>query len=374
MATVVCMGALDDSREIDPVRSLSNLAVHAEQKGYDDLLATRLKLATRKGKIRTMEGVFPRDAYNPSIVETGSRTVLAARVESKLSEWHDPARWDPQVRFFVRNRQRQFVPLRGAPVFDKFEDPYATWITDTSGRQQLLLAAVTLDRTMANPTSPGLNQALADPIPVTKFFMAPSIEELDPSHPIATIYGMKDGFRVIQCPDGSLLMATRPADGRVGENVLGLLRLPSITDVNANVVVRDSTLLNTGLDPGTFIAVNQMQWVKRSPDSEPIIGAMGCISRDVPGKGWQFAPVVWLIDPKRMIMSRPVVIAERADFPKGSPKYPDLADVLFPGSLVRSPNGLAHLWTGVSDAQIGELVMKDPFTALGYPVGELKQA
>lgn len=310
----------------------------------------------RPGKLVRIKGIGGLDAYNPHLIQDKRRLILAARVEPRDSDWMKPATWHPQVQFFERKRGA-WQPLAGAPVFENHEDPYATWIVDARGERQLLLGAVTLDRT--NPDNP---------MPVTRFYMAPSVEQLDPTHPIAEIYGMKDGFRVVQMPDGSLLMSTRPADGRVGGNVLGLLHLRRIEDVSAEKVARDSVLLDTGLDDGTFLAVNEMHWVKHTPTGERHIGVLGCLSQaDADGK-WSFAAAVWFIDPARATMTRPEVIAERGDFPIVPPKADYLADVLFPGSLVAVNSstrrvgvaGQATLFTGVSDADVGELSMEDP--------------
>ena len=309
----------------------------------------------RPGRLLSISGIGNRDAYNPHFIRNRGRWVLAARVEPRESDWKKPETWHPQVMFFARS-QGQWQPLRGAPIFENHEDPYATWITDSSGRRQLLFAAVTLDR-----TEPG------DPIPVTRFYLAPSVQELDCRQPVAELHNLKDGFRVLQDIDGSLLMSTRPADGRVGENVLGLLRLQSIEEASAERVASDSISIPTGLDDGTFLAVNEMHWVRHKPSGERHIGVLGCISQpDAAGK-WSFAAATWFIDPIRNVMTRPEVISERSAFPVAEPKADHLANVIFPGSLVRvGTASRVVLLTGVSDAYVGEVALDDPLERRGY--------
>ena len=57
------------------------------------------------------------------------------------------------------------------------------------------------------------------------------------------------------------------------------------------------------------------------------------------------------------------VIAQRADFPDGPAKRPDLVDVLFSGGMVRLGEGRARMYVGLSDAQAGSVELPDPFSA-----------
>lgn len=350
-------GGLGDPRRPHASRPLAS---------YDTLVAARRVRPLRPGGCERIEGLGSYDVYNPCHFVQDGKEMLAARVESRTSDWHDPLKWNPRVVFFERTSpQAPWKISRSAPEIPLHEDPYVSWIVDAQGQRQLLVGCVTLDRSKANPTSPGLDPALSDPIPVTEFFMAPRLEDIDPGNPVARVYGMKDGFRVLSGPNGSLIVSTRPTDGRIGENVLGLMVVDDIAHLDAASVVAQSTLLNTGLDANTFIALNEMCWVKDRRGATKI-AAIGCISHDTPDKGWQFAPVAWIMDPVAGTMTVPEVIAVRSDFPPASPKEPYLADVLFPGSLVPSGIGRATLWTGVSDNAVGSLVLPDPFARMGY--------
>ena len=57
------------------------------------------------------------------------------------------------------------------------------------------------------------------------------------------------------------------------------------------------------------------------------------------------------------------MIAQRADFPDGPAKRPDLVDVLFSGGMVRLGEGRARMYVGLSDAQAGSVELPDPFSA-----------
>ena len=336
-----------------PSRIPEQFLPHGENPSFDTLLAHRVRPMAR-GHVVPISGIAGKDAYNPAVFTDHGRRLMAARTESRSSDWNKPDTWNPQVRFFRADGHGGFAPLPGAPVFDHHEDPFTAWIVDQAGRRQLLLGAVTLDRSGDAP------------VPITRFYMAPSAEQLDPSKPVAEVRGMKDGFRVIQLPDASLLVATRPADGTVGKNVLGFLRLGRIEELNADRVSRDSVLVDTHLRDDTFLALNDMRFLRDPATGKVYVGAIGVISRDRGADGgWNFAVTSWMIDLQSGRMTRPEVLAERQDFPLGDPKAADLADVLFPGNVTDASADTLQLWTGVSDSAVGVITIPDPFARLG---------
>lgn len=55
------------------------------------------------------------------------------------------------------------------------------------------------------------------------------------------------------------------------------------------------------------------------------------------------------------------IIATRNNFPTGVAKIPELADVIFPGGLIRHDDGTATLYAGLSDTEAGSCSISDPF-------------
>jgi hypothetical protein len=70
----------------------------------------------------------------------------------------------------------------------------------------------------------------------------------------------------------------------------------------------------------------------------------------------------FIYDPETYSASPIDIIATRKNFPAGAEKAPELADVIFPGGLMRHGDGTATLYAGLSDAEAGSVRLSDPFS------------
>lgn len=93
------------------------------------------------------------------------------------------------------------------------------------------------------------------------------------------------------------------------------------------------------------------------------LGVLGHLARFDENQHRQYFAVVFPVCPVTAQVGPLKLIAERKDFPEGPAKRPDLTDVIFSGGLVRSGDGRAELYAGLSDAAAAKLNIQDPFTA-----------
>jgi len=150
-----------------------------------------------KGKILKVLGIGTDIAYQPFPLGNGN---VVCRVEDPKSHFRGNL-FNPHAVFF-KPIGDSFIINDDAPVFGKpgipFEDPFGAWITDEKGERQLLFGAVFPDL-----HAPGGLEI------ITKLYVAPGIEDLEPDQPIAEVRGMRD-VRFAQMDSGKIAFFTRP--------------------------------------------------------------------------------------------------------------------------------------------------------------------
>ena len=67
------------------------------------------------------------------------------------------------------------------------------------------------------------------------------------------------------------------------------------------------------------------------------------------------------LTPEQVTHSPVTIVASRADFPPGPSKRAELKDVLFTAGIIRNKDGMATLYTGMSDCEAGCAEIADPF-------------
>ncbi|MEV8511730.1 DUF1861 family protein [Dactylosporangium sp. NPDC051484] len=303
---------------------------------YQDLISAHDRRIGRPGgRHERLAGTDGRLAYNPCLIEEPGGALLAVRVESPGSYWRDRASWDPQVRFFMRAGER-WVPAPDTPVFDAAEDPFAAWMRDAHGRRRLVFGVVTLDH------------ATTPPVPVTRFHAAPDVRGLDPRAPFLSVPGMKD-IRLLQ-RDGDVVVCGRPQGGRAGIGRISVAVTESFQTVTRELV-EGAHIFADQVAPDTKLGINELF------DLGGTVGVLGHVAVGEEGSTQRYAAAWWTIDPARPATSVPEVIATRADFPPGPAKFPAVADVVFPGSLERLPDGRRRMLCGLGDASVGSAIL-----------------
>jgi len=319
---------------------------------YHALVAAHLRRDDRPtGALERVPGADGKLAYNPCLIAEPGHVYLAVRIESPDSYWRDPAKWDPEVRFYERTGA-SWVPAADTPVFTSAEDPFAAWMTEPDGRRRLVFGVVSLDY---GPTPP---------VAVTRFYEAADIRGLDPSRPFLQVRGMKD-IRLLQRAR-DVVVCGRPQGGAAGIGRVSLAVAGSWRDLTAGLIT-GAHIFADQVDIGTKLGANELH------DLGDTVGVLGHVAVGTEGETQRYAAAWWTIDPAAMTATEPVVIATRDDFPAAPGKFPAIADVVFPGSLEALPGGGLRLFCGLGDAVTGSAALRNvpiPDGALHRPLAE----
>jgi len=280
-------------------------------------------------------GVADRDVYNITApFEDAGRMVIAGRVERRDSE-------QSEVYFFAET-DGIYEPLPDAPVL-ALQDPFVTRIGG-----ELIFGGV---ETFIHPrgTPPRFLWWR------TILFRGAHVTALRPF--FEGPQGMKD-LRVIELPDGSVGVFTRPQGKKGGRGKIGFTRIPSLDHLTIDVIEEAPLLEGLFLDED-WGGVNDAYVLE-----DGTIGVLGHIACfDDRGHRNYFA-LTFRFDPDTLTYTDVQVIAERNNFLKGPAKREDLVNVVFPGGLVRMEGGKAYLYAGVSDVGAQRLLIPDPFSRI----------
>jgi len=287
--------------------------------------------------IHKFEGVDDCDVYNPSIpFEIDGAIYIAGRVEHRDSEIS-------KVMFFKKNNEN-WVLDQNARTFD-LQDPFVTWIDG-----ELIFGGVRVN--WGNETE--------ETIWYTDFYKGTSIDNLTyfasgPSH-------MKD-IRLVQLQDKRIGIFTRP-QGMEMLTKYGCIAKIGFTIVNELSEVTPENIEKAPLLEGHFLpdewgGANQIHLLND--------GNLGVIGHKSYGEGeddnkiLHYYGIAFVIDPLTRKMSDTKIIISRKCFPDGQAKEPRLTDVTFTSGIIRGDNNVAVIYTGLSDAQVGSAIIKDPF-------------
>jgi hypothetical protein len=302
---------------------------------YKEFRSTR---EIKDAVIHKFEGVDKYDVYNPSVpFELDGSTYIAGRVECRDSE-------KSKVMFF-REEAGKWVLCPDAMSFE-LQDPFVTWIDG-----ELILGGVRVDWDEESGQAKSW---------CTDFFRGTGLNDLTyftsgPGH-------MKD-IRLVQLQDKRIGIFTRPQGfemikkygciARIGFTVVN--HLNEVTPEN----IEGAPLLEGHFLPEEWGGCNQIHLLKD--------GTLGVIGHKSYGEGEEDNKILhyygmsFVIDPDTGRMSIPKIIISRECFPDGPAKAPRLKDVTFTSGIIRGNNGESVIYTGLSDAQVGSAVIKDPF-------------
>lgn len=278
------------------------------------------------------EGVEGRDVYNitaPFLM--GGEIVIAGRVENRDSE-------QSEIHFFKR-KEGKWVLQRDFPVL-ALQDPFYTVISG-----EVIIGGV---ETFPHPQKPGslgwrtVFFKEADLVNRKPFFQGPD--------------HMKD-LRLVQLKDGSIGVFTRPQGEKGGRGKIGFTRVGKLEELSVDIIHEAPLLEGQFLDE-EWGGCNEIHVLRNG-----LLGVLGHIARFDEQGNRHYYPMIFVFDPNTGKFSDMTIIAERADFPEGPAKRPDLVDVVFSGGLIRHSNGTADLYAGISDAEAHRVTIPDPFTA-----------
>ncbi|HSW66714.1 MAG TPA: DUF1861 family protein [Bacillota bacterium] len=303
-----------------------------------------------QGRIVTVEGVGRRDLYNVTMIEQDSNKILAFRSEQRRSLAWSRHRYHPVVRF-ARRVGEQWQVDNTLPPFDMMEDPFCFTITK-HGKRELIFGGVIIRRE---------GRAI---IPQTVFYRGRSIFALNRT-PFATIDNMKD-IRLVQMPDGRLLLSRRPWGGEFGRGQITLHVLNSIEDLQAAYTeLHTLAVLEDCAKTADWVGVNELH-ILPNADGEPQLCILGHLAFQEANGTRHYAACTYTNSLAELLndtLNRPCprVLAVRACFEPGPAKLKTLTDVVFPGHLEHLSGNDYRLWAGLSDARIGVVDLQDPF-------------
>lgn len=284
------------------------------------------------------EGVDECDVYNPSTpFELDGNTYIAGRVEPRNSE-------KSKVMFFKKEKGK-WILCPGTMSFD-LQDPFTAWIDG-----ELILGGVRVD--WDEETGQARSWC-------TDFFRGTDLNNLTyfasgPQH-------MKD-IRIVQLQDKRIGIFTRPQGYEMLRKYgciakIGFMIVDTLGEVTPDNIER-APLLDGHFLPDEWGGCNQVHLLKD--------GTLGVIGHKSYGEGdddnkiLHYYGMSFVMDPYTRKMSAPKIIISRECFPDGPAKASRLKDVTFTSGIIREDNGMAVIYTGLSDAQVGSATIKDPF-------------
>lgn len=320
---------------------------------YDILKKYKSSPHKNRGQLLHFDGIGDQDVYNPTVIEDHGKIYIAARVESRHSDWMITEKYDPHIVFFEKQQYGPWTPIKDAPSFSPMEDPFATWIHDENNKRKLIFGGVIIiDRSGTLPTI------------ATAFYKGDDIKTLE-KEPFAVIPNMKDIRLVERIHKKEIIVCTRPMINGFNTGRIGLTRIETLSDFSERTTYDALLDLNQVAD-GTWVGNNKLYLIGDKHTKKEKVGVLGHIAT-VDRDGTQhYSAMAFTFDADRTIdldepETEPRIIATREEFEDGPAKKDTLKDVVFPAGIEHLENGMVKLYAGLSDARIGSILIPDPF-------------
>jgi hypothetical protein len=289
-----------------------------------------------RGEFISFGGVGDKDVYNITAPFTiNGRTYIAGRVESRQEQGKS------EVRFF--EERNGFWRAVSAPIF-QLEDPFVTKIGE-----EIIFGGV---ETFSYPDAHNSSYLGYR----TVFYRGHSIQSLQ-------IFAcgpdfMKD-IRLIQLKSKEIAVFTRPQEPWIkgaGRGKIAFIKIPNLEALKPELLL-EAKIIEGQFQDQEWGGANELHLLKGER-----IGVLGHIAyMDSENKKHYYA-MAFTFDTSKNKPSPLRIIASRENFPEGpSKRSPELDDILFPGGLLRQPNGITTLYCGLSDARAGRINIPDPF-------------
>ncbi len=279
-------------------------------------------------------GVNDADVYNISApFNFAGKKLISGRIEKRNIIA------DSEVKFFKEVENGLWKLCEDSPTF-KLEDGFVTQVEG-----ELIFGGVEVypTPTKTKPKAVGYR---------TSFYRGYNIASLEkfaqgPNK-------MKD-LRMTELSNGHIGLFTRPQGGVYEGGRIGYVGLSSLEDITP-FNIENAKIIENQFAKGEWGGVNELHLL--SDGQIGVLGHIACYSKDM--KKHYYA-MSFIYDPATHTSTPIEIIATRKDFPHGPPKAPELEDIIFPGGLIRHPDGTATLYVGLSDSESGWIKIPDPF-------------
>ncbi len=271
-----------------------------------------------------------KDVYNITApFEDNGELVIAGRVEARDSE-------NSEVCFFVESNG--IWNIRPSSPRLKLQDPFFIKL-----HGELVLGGVEI---FPHPEDHDIIWYR------TVFYRGKSIDIL--TQFAAGPNGMKD-IRLVELADNKIGVFTRPQGEKGGRGKIGFFKLDKLEDLDEEKI-NAAPLLEGQFVDSEWGGVNEAHLL-----SNGLIGVLGHIAKFDEEGNRHYYSMEFCFNSGTMENTNINIIAERRNMLEGDAKRPDLVDVMFSGGLIRSGNGTAVLYAGISDAEAQKVIIEDPF-------------
>lgn len=271
-----------------------------------------------------------RDVYNISApFFHNSSQLLLGRVEPRNSE-------DASVMFF-QWRGGVWVPDERYRPIEHLQDPFYCKIDG-----KLVIGGVKIEQSEGEiRTYRTVFYRENRPFQMERFFSGPE--------------QMKD-IRLLELPDGRILITTRPQGACGGRGIIGFFVIPSLEKLDRHSL-QSAYVFQDQFSSEEWGGTNELHLLRNGK-----VGVLSHIARYDDCGNRHYYATCFLLDPFSGRHSPMKMLAVRNNFEDGPSKRDDLKDVVFSGGLVRQNNGTARLYCGVGDAEAHCITILDPFS------------
>ncbi|GIW66533.1 MAG: hypothetical protein KatS3mg095_0431 [Candidatus Parcubacteria bacterium] len=149
---------------------------------------------------------------------------------------------------------------------------------------------------------------------------------------------------------------TRPQGGEFLRGRICYLEIDDINDLKDEGIYNKGKLIELNLKDNEWIGSNEIHCL-----DDNHLGILGHLAFEDDEGNLHYSAITFIFNRINFNVQNLTIIAKRNNFPKGSFKEKRLKDVVFPGGLVKTNDGNYTLYCGLSDEEIGEIKIKNPF-------------
>ncbi|WP_340397258.1 DUF1861 family protein [Paenibacillus sp. FSL E2-0202] len=308
---------------------------------------TKMIYESKKLQFHGVEGF---DVYNPSLpFPWEGKTYIYGRVE-KREEW--ARSW---VRLFEQTGEDEWTLVPDSMIY-QLEDPYISIMDGT----MILGGTHVRYKQGKGETYYGYFYRGTDLNDLYYFTTGPDY--------------MKD-IRLVQLKDKRIGVFSRPRSEEIrkrygSESIVGFAIINSLDELTAEVI-ETAPLIDGLFGKDEWGGCNQAYLL-----SSGMVGVIGHKSYLEKAEDGQeilvYLNISFVFDPETHEAKELKIIGTRPCYPAGPAKRPNLIDCAFTAGIVMREDGKADLYSGISDAEAGRIVIDYPFEGYGEILSTLK--